>query len=214
LATELNEVIERENPHVVAILFGGRRTHLPRLVYEALDWEHGVFIGATMASERVANTHFGLVLRRECGSALTIRQAGWLPRAADGRQGRWPDEGAIRVGIPHGNVDVQLARVAGEEVTGAADRQSPRAARRVDGRADVGDGGRKPSDYSAIALLSGCGKTNLAMMIPPDGLKTEGYKHGVGVIVDGDRDIRITFSSVNEDQLEELSRPGCNSHFG
>ncbi len=29
-------------------------------------------------------------------------------------------------------------------------------------------------------------------------------KHGVGVIADGDRDIRIAFSSVDEDQLEDL----------
>ncbi len=39
---------------ISAIVFGGRRTHLTPLVYESFDWEHGVFVGATMASERTA----------------------------------------------------------------------------------------------------------------------------------------------------------------
>jgi phosphoenolpyruvate carboxykinase (GTP) len=36
------------------MLFGGRRASVVPLVHEARDWEHGVFLGSTMASEKTA----------------------------------------------------------------------------------------------------------------------------------------------------------------
>jgi phosphoenolpyruvate carboxykinase (GTP) len=153
---------------ISAFIFGGRRAKVAPLVYQSFDWQHGVFVGATMASETTAAATGNVgVVRRDpmamlpfCGYNMAdyfqhwldmgkripkppkIFHVNWFRRGADGKF-LWPGYGE----------NVRVLKWILERVEGRADANETPIGN-VPTKASLTLGGLKITSEAVEELLS------------------------------------------------------------
>ncbi|MEP7222229.1 MAG: phosphoenolpyruvate carboxykinase (GTP) [Novosphingobium sp.] len=155
---------------ISAILFGGRRATAVPLVTEALDWNHGVYLAANLASEGTAAAENAVgALRRDpfamlpfCGYALGDYFAHWIELAAKAPHGganlpgiylvNWFRKGADGKFLWPGFGDnIRVLQWVIERKLGTADaRESAIGRHPVDGALDLSGLGIDAAQLSAL----------------------------------------------------------------
>ena len=169
---------ERRGVPISAIIFGGRRSDTMPLVFQAFNWEHGVYLGATMGSEMTAAAVGGVGpgAPRPDGDAAVLRlQHGRLLQALaqDRPAAQEPAAHLPRELVPQGRGrQVPLARLRRKHARPEVDRSTAAKAAAAPPRPTIGYIPR-PEDFDLAGLEISRETMRELFSVKPDEWKKE-----------------------------------------